>query len=135
MKIWFYKRKDNGLGFKATRPRLRRQVTEIEGNELSGFVSGLEHFVDSKIYIIFEDRYSKEQILLPIENDFSIDLSLIDFIQLKSKGKTIIDLFVGIVHDSGEIVRQVKIKYEFAEDRKSTRLNSSHVSISYAVFC
>src|SRR5699024_12788280 len=23
----------------------------------------------------------------------------------------------------------------FAEDRKSTRLNSSHVSISYAVFC
>ena len=118
MKIWFYKRKDNGLGFKATRPRLRRQVTEIEGNELSGFVSGLEHFVDSKIYIIFEDRYSKEQILLPIENDFSIDLSLIDFIQLKSKGKTIIDLFVGIVHDSGEIVRQVKIKYEFADYKK-----------------
>src|SRR5699024_11821458 len=24
---------------------------------------------------------------------------------------------------------------DFAEDRKSTRLNSSHVSISYAVFC
>src|SRR5690349_23374501 len=24
---------------------------------------------------------------------------------------------------------------EFAEDRKSTRLNSSHVEISYAVFC
>src|SRR5699024_11594569 len=24
---------------------------------------------------------------------------------------------------------------EFGEDRKSTRLNSSHVSISYAVFC
>src|SRR5690348_17525801 len=25
--------------------------------------------------------------------------------------------------------------YDFAEDRKSTRLNSSHPSISYAVFC
>src|SRR5699024_11273748 len=25
--------------------------------------------------------------------------------------------------------------YPFREDRKSTRLNSSHVSISYAVFC
>src|SRR5207249_10160959 len=25
--------------------------------------------------------------------------------------------------------------YEWCEDRKSTRLNSSHVSISYAVFC
>src|SRR5690606_40311598 len=26
-------------------------------------------------------------------------------------------------------------KIRFAEDRKSTRLNSSHVKISYAVFC
>src|SRR5690625_5891720 len=26
-------------------------------------------------------------------------------------------------------------KARFAEDRKSTRLNSSHVAISYAVFC
>src|SRR5207302_11145825 len=25
--------------------------------------------------------------------------------------------------------------YEYIEDRKSTRLNSSHVKISYAVFC
>src|SRR5690625_5961377 len=25
--------------------------------------------------------------------------------------------------------------YEISEDRKSTRLNSSHVAISYAVFC
>src|SRR5690625_6253872 len=25
--------------------------------------------------------------------------------------------------------------FEFVEDRKSTRLNSSHVAISYAVFC
>src|SRR5207249_8941590 len=25
--------------------------------------------------------------------------------------------------------------YRYTEDRKSTRLNSSHVSISYAVFC
>src|SRR5699024_11515655 len=27
------------------------------------------------------------------------------------------------------------LKSHFLEDRKSTRLNSSHVSISYAVFC
>src|SRR5699024_11538306 len=27
------------------------------------------------------------------------------------------------------------IRRRFSEDRKSTRLNSSHVSISYAVFC
>src|SRR5699024_12663148 len=29
----------------------------------------------------------------------------------------------------------IKDKIRDAEDRKSTRLNSSHVSISYAVFC
>src|SRR5207249_12164713 len=35
------------------------------------------------------------------------------------------------------IISQVEINFErpAAEDRKSTRLNSSHVSISYAVFC
>src|SRR5699024_11675355 len=34
--------------------------------------------------------------------------------------------------DLGELVRVVRRKHA---DRKSTRLNSSHVSISYAVFC
>src|SRR5690625_5706976 len=29
----------------------------------------------------------------------------------------------------------VKINYDYGQDRKSTRLNSSHVAISYAVFC
>src|SRR5207249_10916604 len=33
-----------------------------------------------------------------------------------------------------EIVARISGTY-FREDRKSTRLNSSHVSISYAVFC
>ena len=35
----------------------------------------------------------------------------------------------GILHVSAELV------YQLEKDRKSTRLNSSHVSISYAVFC
>src|SRR5690348_17556917 len=36
-----------------------------------------------------------------------------------------------------EIVRKIGriTKYETTRDRKSTRLNSSHPSISYAVFC
>src|SRR3712207_7093376 len=29
----------------------------------------------------------------------------------------------------------IGIHFEYAEDRKSTRLNSSHANISYAVFC
>src|SRR5437667_3741214 len=30
---------------------------------------------------------------------------------------------------------QVQIKKKIGKDRKSTRLNSSHITISYAVFC
>src|SRR5207249_12195869 len=33
------------------------------------------------------------------------------------------------------IVSSLVMSYGVVEDRKSTRLNSSHVSISYAVFC
>src|SRR3712207_7733626 len=36
---------------------------------------------------------------------------------------------------SDEHVRSVRAVYEEQTDRKSTRLNSSHANISYAVFC
>src|SRR3712207_6857649 len=32
-------------------------------------------------------------------------------------------------------LRLVRVRLEVTEDRKSTRLNSSHANISYAVFC
>src|SRR5699024_11956552 len=35
----------------------------------------------------------------------------------------------------GEYNVEATVQNELGEDRKSTRLNSSHVSISYAVFC
>src|SRR5256885_8323764 len=34
-----------------------------------------------------------------------------------------------------EILQRTAIEHETARDRKSTRLNSSHLVISYAVFC
>src|SRR5699024_12879134 len=38
--------------------------------------------------------------------------------------------------DFNEFQKQIKAAQDISEeDRKSTRLNSSHVSISYAVFC
>src|SRR5699024_12550035 len=41
----------------------------------------------------------------------------------------------GEVVTESEITFTVKAEDDVDEDRKSTRLNSSHVSISYAVFC
>src|SRR5437868_12816150 len=40
-----------------------------------------------------------------------------------------------IVTSGRQITRFKVMSCPFKEDRKSTRLNSSHVSISYAVFC
>src|SRR5439155_9941446 len=42
----------------------------------------------------------------------------------------VIHLGVPLVEDDGALQR-----FAHSEDRKSTRLNSSHVAISYAVFC
>src|SRR3712207_1722728 len=42
---------------------------------------------------------------------------------------------VGIVATLGTTVSAEKVKAWVEEDRKSTRLNSSHANISYAVFC
>src|SRR4051794_41412220 len=38
-------------------------------------------------------------------------------------------------HDESKIFRDAQAKAKAEADRKSTRLNSSHPSISYAVFC
>src|SRR3712207_7449080 len=43
-----------------------------------------------------------------------------------------------ILNASGDISpfsRKVRLRARFSKDRKSTRLNSSHANISYAVFC
>src|SRR5690349_24154934 len=40
-----------------------------------------------------------------------------------------------LVECSPAIVAQINLVNNFTGDRKSTRLNSSHVEISYAVFC
>src|SRR5699024_11307256 len=39
------------------------------------------------------------------------------------------------VHLKDSVIEKGKVSYRMMGDRKSTRLNSSHVSISYAVFC
>src|SRR5699024_11676659 len=40
-----------------------------------------------------------------------------------------------LIHRGDHIGREIDDLFKVFRDRKSTRLNSSHVSISYAVFC
>src|SRR3712207_6927281 len=42
---------------------------------------------------------------------------------------------IGEFHDDRADARRVRLDERPREDRKSTRLNSSHANISYAVFC
>src|SRR5437773_9327233 len=47
------------------------------------------------------------------------------------------DFFAGrpeVIHAPGDLLDEPGVRL-FEEDRKSTRLNSSHITISYAVFC
>lgn len=124
IKLWFYKRKDTALGFKVTRPRMRRQVTEIDGFNFEGFIKGEENFIDCQTYMIFEDRYSKDSIQLRIDKEFDINLTDLDLISIKSKDKTILDVFVAMIHTDGEIVRKEKIKYKFSDYKKDNYYGS-----------
>src|SRR5690606_39673389 len=61
----------------------------------------------------------------------------VEYAKTRSKGKTILGLILSISGKS-EAQNWLGISYQQlvnAVDRKSTRLNSSHVKISYAVFC
>ena len=124
IKIWFYKRRDNALGFKVTRPRMKRQITWIENFSLEGFIEGKENFTDCESYLIFEDRYSKEYFTLLVDEEFNIDLTLLDLNSIKSKNKTILDIFVAMIHRDGKIIRKEKIKYKFSDYKKDNYYGS-----------
>src|SRR3712207_8641702 len=54
---------------------------------------------------------------------------------LDGVGLVVLDLFLAVVLDD-EVVILLGVEVDlFGIDRKSTRLNSSHANISYAVFC
>src|SRR5690625_5912017 len=88
--------------------------------------------------------------LKTVFNDHILDEVLTDetgsFITLTVNGRgdlmnkiNLIELsnFDGLLEQGGPNLdsREIIVKFKLYEDRKSTRLNSSHVAISYAVFC
>src|SRR5699024_11786124 len=76
------------------------------------------------------DRFSSNQALTPTEGETEVD-GLIDLAQGTPLSKTYHRLAKKEMGLEPDTVGWTKKR----PDRKSTRLNSSHVSISYAVFC
>src|SRR5690625_6035422 len=70
--------------------------------------------LNQTLYVTTEDFYFTQNSLLDLADTF-----------VKAGGKY---LFIDEIHKYNDWSRDLK-------DRKSTRLNSSHVAISYAVFC
>src|SRR5690554_7286413 len=71
------------------------------------------------------------------QHDENEKLQLIDWLMANqlTKDKKTVALIEGWGDSSSPLKRRVYWYYQGRLDRKSTRLNSSHVRISYAVFC
>src|SRR2546427_8205847 len=53
----------------------------------------------------------------------------------RSKSEELRGLFASMIDRDADAFNKVMEAYKLPKDRKSTRLNSSHSQISYAVFC
>src|SRR5690625_6948395 len=73
----------------------------------------------------------KEKVTLVPGTDDVYDVTDSDDVQHYIEARDLIE----VVAQRGRAARRSESKPDGAGDRKSTRLNSSHVAISYAVFC
>ncbi|KZE38640.1 hypothetical protein AV656_06965 [Bhargavaea cecembensis] len=126
----FYVRKDGSLGLRVKRPGIRKQITSISDFKLSGYVGNLSEFVNCRANLLFEERESLESTRVPVEGTFDIDLKKLDLTSLKSKDKTIIDLYIEITDIDGHTVRKEKIRYSGSDYHKDNYYDSHVVQDS-----
>ncbi len=117
--VKFYKRKDKSLGVKLSVPKLKKMITQVKGDFIiSGYVGPLDRFVNCTSHLMIEDRYSMEAINFSVDRNFTVDLSSIDLVDLKSKDKTVLDFFIVIKDRNETIIRKEKIKYKYSNYKK-----------------
>ena len=114
----FYRRKDNYLGFRVSRPRIKRRITDIKNFKLKGFIKGRKSFHEVENVIIFEDRHSQEMVVNPIDDKFNYEIDAHEIINIMSRDKTIIDLYIGIRNKEGKIVARAKLPYKNSNYKK-----------------
>src|SRR3989442_9061860 len=87
------------------------------------------------IFFFFNDTATTEIYTLSLHDALPISLTTVDIASrqtsFRGRRQFVILLKGSFLHHH----EWVSIKLPFRRDRKSTRLNSSHVRISYAVFC
>lgn len=120
----FYVRKDGSLGLTAKRPDIRKRITAISDFKLSGYVGNFLGFTNCKAFLLFQERESLQWIRVPVDGNFEVDLKQLDLTSLKSRDKTIIDLFVEIINSDGQTVRKEKIRYSKSDYHKDNYYDS-----------
>lgn len=118
VKLRFYRRKDLSLGLAMTQAKLKKTIHEVNDFQIQGIIGSIEEFIGSKAYLMIEDRLSKASLQVPITGEFTVDLNSLDLVGIKSKDKTVLDLFVVIENGAGEIIRKEKIRYNKAHYKK-----------------
>ncbi|WP_142825977.1 CDP-glycerol glycerophosphotransferase family protein [Planococcus soli] len=118
VKLRFYRRKDLSLGLAMTQAKLKKSIHEVNDFQIQGVIGSIEEFIGSKAYLMIEDRLSQDSLQVPITGEFTVDLNSLDLMGIKSKDKTVLDLFVVIENGSGEIIRKEKIRYNKARYKK-----------------
>lgn len=118
VKLRFYRRKDLSLGLAMTQAKLKKSIHEVNDFQIQGVIGSIEEFIGSRAYLMIEDRMSQDSLQVPITGEFTVDLNGLDLIGIKSKDKTVLDLFVVIENGSGEIIRKEKIRYNKAHYKK-----------------
>src|SRR5690554_7563297 len=117
------------------------------------FVSVEQNFIDKPDDELGKRKYEKLKSQLKVEIYYEIDSSIrtlsfnnneegsiyeiIEHKNVQDRRNYIIDYTLSeeAVIDFSNLFYTIAINYSIYGDRKSTRLNSSHVRISYAVFC
>src|SRR5690554_7346344 len=94
---------------------------EINEEEIIQFPQGLPGFEEEKRFVYLQS-----------EENFFGSLQAVD---LETLGFVVISPFIICPDYHFDLEDQIVNELGLEKDRKSTRLNSSHVRISYAVFC
>lgn len=118
VKMKFYRRKDLSLGLALTPAKLKKSIRSVEDFQIDGVIGSVEEFIGSTAYLLIEDRWSLESLQVPISGEFHIDLNDLDLLSIKSKDKTVLDLFVVIENAEGDVIRKEKIRYARARYKK-----------------
>src|SRR5690606_10481445 len=103
------------------------------------FLKRLEHFI-SNGYALQDalEAMAWDKDLADISSHFLFRLKEGERLELifeETKFHSSVSAFLSFIHSNSNLREAIKKCIEVMEDRKSTRLNSSHVKISYAVFC